>query len=171
MNMKDLSAALLGAKKSSIRVLFDLVLTAKNAISFGIGQPNFTAPDHVLNAIVNAVKDKKTQYAPTLGLPQLRSLIAEKYVKENEINWVKPENIIVTNGGSQALQLAYAVLTNPGDEIIINSPNFLSYYYLAGFYGLKTVEIPRKPDFSPDFDLIRKSITPQNQVYHHELTQ
>jgi aminotransferase len=158
--MKDLSEAILNSKKSSIRKLFELVLKAKNAVSFGIGQPNFPTPDHVTDAIIKALRDKKTQYAPTLGLPKLRELVANKFKEENKIEWAEAKNIIVTNGGSHALQLAYAVLSNPGDEIIVSSPNFLSYYYLASFYQLKTVEVPRKTeDFSPDLEKIRKSVT------------
>jgi aspartate/methionine/tyrosine aminotransferase len=113
--------------------------------------------------MIKAIQEKKTMYAPTLGLPELQGLVAEKYQKENKMAWVQPKNIIITNGGSHALQLAYASLSNPGDEVIISSPNFLSYYYLAGFYYLTVKEVPRKPDFSPDFDAIRKAITPKTK--------
>ncbi len=157
--MKDLSKAVLNSKKSSIRKLFELVLSAKNAISFGIGQPDFSAPEHVDEAFIKAIKQGKSQYAPTLGLPRLRELIAEKYRKENNIDWVNKENVMVSNGGSHALQLSYACLTNPGDEILVSSPNFLSYFYLSEFYGLKCVEIPRKSDLSPDFEKIQDGIT------------
>ena len=98
-----------------------MVLSAKNAISFGIGQPDFTPPQPVLDGMIQAIQEKKTQYAPTLGLPQLRELVAEKYRSENNLTWVEPKNIIITNGGSQAIQLAYAVLSNPGDAMILSS--------------------------------------------------
>ncbi len=161
--MKDLSDAVLNSKKSSIRKLFELVLKAKNAISFGIGQPNFTPPDHVLEAIKKALDEKKTQYAPTLGLPRLRVGVAKKFREENNLAWVQPSNVIVTNGGSHALQLAFASLSNPGDEMIVSSPNFISYYYLPSFFNLKCVEVARKNDFSPDFEGIRKAITPKTK--------
>ncbi len=157
--MKPLSETISKSKKSSIRELFELVLKAKNAISFGIGQPDFTPPDHVNQAMIEAIKQKKSQYAPTLGLPQLRELIIKKFQVENGMNWLKTENVMVTNGGSHALQLAYASLSNQGDEMIVSSPNFLSYYYLAGFYGLKCVEIPRKRDYSPNIEQIKEKIT------------
>jgi aminotransferase len=161
--MKPLASAVLNAKKSSIRKLFELVLTAKNAVSFGIGQPNFAPPDFVIEEIIKAVKEKKMMYAPTLGIPQLRQAIADKCKAENNMKWVEPKNIIVTNGGSQALELAYACLCNPGDEIIVNSPSFLSYFYIPAFYGLKTVEVQRKPDFSIDIEGIKKAITPKTK--------
>ena len=157
--MKTVSRAIEQSQKSSIRKLFELVLTAKDAISFGIGQPNFSIPDHVGDAIIGAVQDKKTQYAPTLGLPELRKQVAEKFQRDNNLSWVSSKNVMVVNGGSHGLQLSYAALTNPGDEIIVNSPNFLSYYYLSSFYQLKCVEIPRNRDFSVDLDAIEKAIT------------
>lgn len=162
--MKELSKAILNSKKSKIRELFDMLLeSGDDAISFGIGQPDFTSPDFVNAGIITALNDHKTQYAPALGIPPLREAIAKKFQTENDMKWVRPQNIIITNGGSQALTLAYAVLSNPGDEIIINSPNFISYYYLADYYMLNCKEIPRKKDFSPNIDAIRESITPKTK--------
>jgi aspartate/methionine/tyrosine aminotransferase len=162
--MKELSQAILNSKKSQIRELFDLLLkSGSEAISFGIGQPDFTAPDFVNDAIIKALREHKTQYAPALGILPLREMIAYKFQTENHMEWVQPENVIITNGGSQALQLAFAVLTNPGDEIILNSPAFLSYYYLCDYYGLKLKEIKLKNDFSPDFEAIKQAITPKTK--------
>ena len=158
--MKDLSQAILNSKKSKIRKLFDMLLkSGSEAISFGIGQPDFTSPDFVNDAIIKALREHKTQYAPARGIPQLRKMIAYKFQTENAMTWVKPENTIVTNGGSQALQLSYAVLSNPGDEMILSSPAFLSYYHLADYYGIKCIEVPSKTDYSPDIDGIKKAIT------------
>ncbi len=157
--MKPLSNAILNAKKSSIRKLFELVLTAKNAISFGIGQPDFPTPQPVLEGMIQACKEKKTQYAPALGLPQLRELVATKFREENKLDWVRKENIIITNGGSQALHLAFSALLNPEDEVIINSPNFLSYYYLTEFSHARPVEVRRKDDFSLDLDALNEAIS------------
>ncbi len=169
--MKSLSSAVLNSKKSSIRKLFELVLSAKNAISFGIGQPDFTPPQPVLDGMIQAIQEKKTQYAPTLGLPQLRELVAEKYRSENNLTWVEPNNIIITNGGSQAIQLAYAVLSNPGDAMILSSPNFLSYYYVASFYELQCVEIPRHPDYSINLERMRNEITEKTKFIVHEFSK
>ena len=102
-------------------------------------------------------------YAPTLGIPQLRNAVAEKCRRENNLSWVEAKNVIITNGGSQGIQFAYAALSNPGDEITLSSPNFLSYYYVASFYNLKAVEVPRKPDFSVDIEGIRKAVTPKTK--------
>ena len=162
--MKELSSAIINSKKSKIRELFDLLLkSGDDAISFGIGQPDFTSPDFVNAGIIKALNEHKTQYAPALGIPPLREVVAEKFRNENKMNWVQKENIIITNGGSQALTIAYAVLSNPGDEMILSSPNFISYYYLADYYGLKCVEISRKDDYSPDIEAIKNAITPKTK--------
>ncbi len=140
-----------------------LLESGDDAISFGIGQPDFTSPDFVNDGIIKALRDHKTQYAPAMGIPPLRAAIAKKFRTENKMGWVTKENVIVTNGGSQALTLSFAVLSNPGDEFIVSSPNFLSYYYLGGYFGLKTVEIPRQMDNSIDLAGIEAAITPKTK--------
>ena len=157
--MKPLSDAILNSQKSAIRKLFELLLKSSDGISFGIGQPDFTSPDFVNKEIIKALNEHKTQYAPALGLPKLRAVVARKFQNENNMKWVETENIMITNGGSQALQLCYATLSNPGDEMILSSPNFLSYIYLASYYHLKLVEVPRLENYGPDFDGIRQAIT------------
>ncbi len=161
--MKELAKSVVHSKKSAIRKLFELVLTAKNAISFGIGQPDFPTPNYVLEAIKKACDEKITMYAPATGIPQLRAAAAEKFRKENGMEWVQAKNIMITNGGSQALQFSYAVLLNPGDEVIINSPDFLSYYYLTEFNQAKIVEVKKNNDFSYDIDAIKKAVTPKTK--------
>ena len=157
--MKELSQKVSKAPKSKIRELFDLAAGRKDVISLGIGQPDFSTPDPAIEGNINALKKKITYYAPTRGTPELLKLLEKKLRKFNKIesNWDK--NIIVTNGGSQALSLTFATIFNPGDEIIISSPNFLSYFYLALFYGVKVVEIKRNDDFSINLVEMEKAIT------------
>ncbi|MHA1795542.1 MAG: pyridoxal phosphate-dependent aminotransferase [Promethearchaeota archaeon] len=162
--MKELSHAVLNSKKSKIRKLFDMLLqSGPEAISFGIGQTDFTTPPFIYDGIIQALRNQKTLYAPALGIPQLREAVAEKFQKENHLSWVKPENIIITNGGSQALTLVFAILSNPGDEMILSSPNFISYYYLADYFQMKCVEVPRNEDYSPNIEAIKEKITPKTK--------
>ena len=162
--MKELSHKVAEAPKSKIRELFDLASGRKDIISLGIGQPDFATPDPAIEGNINALKKKITYYAPTRGTPELLKLLEEKLRNFNKIETVWDKNIIVTNGGSQALSLAYATIFNPGDEIIISSPNFLSYFYLALFYGVKVVEIKRNNDFSINFEEIERSINPKTKA-------
>ncbi|WP_457558820.1 pyridoxal phosphate-dependent aminotransferase [Candidatus Harpocratesius sp.] len=158
--MKELSQAILNSKKSKIRKLFDMLLqSGPEAISFGIGQTDFTTPAFIYDGIIQALREHKTLYAPALGIPRLRKAVAEKFRNENKLSWIKTENTIVTNGGSQALTLTFAVLSNPGDEMILSSPNFISYYYLADYFHIKCVEVPRQEDYSPNIEMIKEKIS------------
>ena len=104
--MKPLSAKLSGVPKSSIRKLFDLLGAQKDTISLGIGQPDFPAPQVVIDATIAALKEGKgSVYAPTMGIPQLKSIIAEKLKKENHVIADPDKNVMVTNGGSGSITL------------------------------------------------------------------
>ncbi|MHA1110342.1 MAG: pyridoxal phosphate-dependent aminotransferase [Promethearchaeota archaeon] len=162
--MKPLSDAVLNSKKSSIRKLFELFLKSTDAISLGIGQPDFETPEIIMDGIRKGLDDKKTMYPPALGIQELREVVAEKFRKENKMDWVQPENVMITNGGSQAIALTFAALTNPGDEILINSPNFLSYYYIPSYYHTNLVEVPRNADYSINFEALEKSVTPKTKL-------
>jgi aminotransferase len=162
--MKETSERLVKAPKSAIRQLFDLASGRSDVISLGIGQPDFNTPEPVIQGNINALKKNITMYAPTRGVPELLELIEKKANNINKIgvNW--RENIIVTNGASQAVTLAYASIFNPGDELIISSPNFVSYYYCASFFGVKVIEVERNKDFSPNIEKIRNSITKKTKA-------
>ncbi|MFW9989612.1 MAG: pyridoxal phosphate-dependent aminotransferase, partial [Candidatus Odinarchaeota archaeon] len=152
------------APKSTIRELFDLASGRSDVISLGIGQPDFITPEPAIQGNIEALKNKITMYAPTRGVPELLELLEKKVYKTNNIkaNW--KDNIIVTNGGSQAITLAFASIFNPGDELIISSPNFISYFYCALFFGAKVIEIERNKDFSINIERIQDAITPKTKA-------
>jgi aminotransferase len=162
--MKETSTIISKAPKSAIRELFDIALGRSDVISLGIGQPDFTTPEPAIQGNIQALKKNITMYAPTRGVPALLELIEEKAQKKNNLNINCKDNIIVTNGASQAVTLAFATLFNPGDELIISSPNFVSYFYCAMFFGVKVIEIERKRDFSPNIEGIKNAITPKTKA-------
>jgi len=162
--MKDISHIVSKAPKSGIRKLFDLAVGRSDVISLGIGQPDFQTPELIIQGNVDALLKNITRYAPTRGVPELLKLIESKLNKANniQVNW--KENIMLTNGGSQAITLAYASIFNPGDELIISSPNFVSYFYCGLFFGVKVIEVERQEDFSPNIEQIKKSITDKTKA-------
>ncbi len=162
--MKELSQKVAKAPKSKIRELFDLASGRSDVISLGIGQPDFATPDPAIQGNIEALKQNITTYAPTRGVPELLQLLESKVAKVNDIqaNW--KENIILTNGGSGAITLAYASIFNPGDELIVSSPNFVSYYYCGIFFGVKVIEIERNNDFSPNIEKIRRTVTDKTKA-------
>ncbi|MFX1288632.1 MAG: aminotransferase class I/II-fold pyridoxal phosphate-dependent enzyme, partial [Promethearchaeota archaeon] len=149
--MKELSKKIKHAPKSKIRELFDLAAGRSDVISLGIGQPDFPTPQPAIEGNINALKKKVTYYAPTKGIPELLQQLESKLKSVNNIEVAWKDNILLSNGGSQALNLTFASLFNPGDELVISSPNFISYFYLSAFFDVKLIEIERKSDFSPDF--------------------
>ena len=157
--MKETSKCISKAPKSAIRELFNLAAGRTDIISLGIGQPDFNTPELAIKGNINALKKNITMYAPTRGVPELLDLLEKKLAKLNNINLNWRENIIVTNGGSQAITLAFASIFNPGDELIISSPNFVSYFYCALFFDVKIIEVERNKDFSPNIEKIKASIT------------
>jgi aminotransferase len=164
IKMKDLSKKIINSPKSKIRELFDLAAGRSDVISLGIGQPDFSTPQPAIQGTINALKKKITYYAPTKGLPELLQQLEFKLKDKNKINAKWEENIILSNGGSQALNLTFASIFNPGDELVISSPNFISYFYLSAFFDVKLVEVERKSDFSPDIENVKDSITPKTKA-------
>ncbi|NVM45116.1 MAG: aminotransferase class I/II-fold pyridoxal phosphate-dependent enzyme [Candidatus Lokiarchaeota archaeon] len=162
--MKELSKKIRNAPKSKIRELFDLAAGRSDVISLGIGQPDFSTPQPAIEGNINALNNKVTYYAPTKGVPELLQQLENKLKTVNNIETTWKDNIILTNGGSQALSLAFASIFNPGDEIVISSPNFISYFYLSAFFDLKIIEIERKNDFRPDIEKIKNSITEKTKA-------
>ena len=162
--MKEVSHRVSKAPKSAIRELFDLAMGRSDVISLGIGQPDFQTPEPVIQGNINALKKNITMYAPTRGVPELLQQLENKLIKVNKIKSKWNENIMVTNGGSQAITLAYASIFNPGDELIISSPNFVSYFYCALFFGVKVIEVERKDDFSTNIEGIKNSITDKTKA-------
>jgi len=157
--MKELSQKVAKAPKSKIRELFDLASGRSDVISLGIGQPDFATPKPAIQGNIEALNKNITTYAPTRGVPELLRLIEYKVANVNDIqaNW--EENLILTNGGSGAITLAYASIFNSGDELIISSPNFVSYFYCGIFFGVKVIEVERNNDFSPNIEKIRQAVT------------
>lgn len=113
-------------KPSGIRKFFDIVSEMKDAISLGVGEPDFVTPWHIRNAAVRSVQRGYTQYTGNRGLVQLRELIS-RYLFERFGAEYPPEHIIVTVGASEGIDLAMRAVCEPGDEILVPDPGYVSY--------------------------------------------
>jgi aminotransferase len=117
-----------GLPKSGIRDFFDIVAKMKDAISLGVGEPDFDTPWHIREAAIYALEKGKTHYTSNLGLLELRRAI-NKYVETYFAVTYAPENeILVTVGVSEALDLACRALLNPGDKVMYHQPCYVSYH-------------------------------------------
>jgi len=104
----------------------DLKAKGRDVISLSVGEPDFDTPDNIKNAAIDAIRRGETKYPPVLGIPPLREAIAAKFSRENGLDY-KASDTIVATGGKQILYNAFLVTMNPGDEVIIPAPFWVSY--------------------------------------------
>ncbi len=119
---------------SGIRKMFEGA--GPNAINLGLGQPDFDTPEHIKKAAIDAINQGFTGYTANLGIPELREALCAKFERENHFT-VKPDEIIVTSGASEALHLSLQSLVDDGDEVLVADPGFVSYSALAKIAGEK----------------------------------
>jgi aspartate aminotransferase len=137
-----------------------------DVISFSLGEPDFKTPKHIQEAAKKAIDEGKYfSYPPVPGYPELRKAIAEKFNRDNNIP-VKPENIVVSNGAKHSIANALFCLVNPGDEVIIFSPYWVSYADLVILVeGVPVfVEGTIENDFKATAEQLEKAITPKSKV-------
>ncbi|GMK37146.1 aminotransferase [Paenibacillus sp. CCS19] len=161
-----LAALVRDMKPSGIRKFFDLAAGQEGIVSLGIGEPDFVTPQPVRDACMIALQQGKTSYTSNAGMPELRSAIAD-YVRTSwNVNYDPSDEVLVTVGSSEAIDLALRALIEPDDEILVPVPCYISYSPIAEIGRAKTVEVPT--DASNGFKLtaeaLRSSITPKSKV-------
>ena len=137
-----------------------------DVIGFGAGEPNFPTPDYVVEAAAEACRDPRNhRYTPTPGLPELREAIARKMLRDSGYE-VTPEQVVVTNGGKQAVYEAFQILLNDCDEVIIPTPYWTSYPEAVKLAGGVPVEVFAGADrsFEPDIDAIEAARTERTRA-------
>ncbi|EAR17957.1 pyridoxal phosphate-dependent aminotransferase [Synechococcus sp. W2B2] len=137
----------------------------RDICSLSAGEPDFDTPEFIVEASVEALRNGMTRYGPAAGDPTLRELIASKISKENGIPTSAAE-VLVTNGGKQAIYNLFQVLLNPGDEVLIPAPYWLSYPEMARLAGARPVAVPSSADdgFRLDLNALEAAITPASRV-------
>ena len=163
---KYLSQRVVGLKPSGIRKFFDIAATMKDVISLGIGEPDFTTPKPILDAGMRSLQAGETHYTSNSGKMELRQGIADNLERLYGVKYDAVNEIIATVGVSEALYLTFVALLDPGDEVIIPTPCFVSYQAEVYLAGGVPVEIPSKMEnnFQVDPDEVRAAITPRTKV-------
>ncbi len=141
-----LSDAVVNIKPSGIRKFFDIVSEMKDAISLGVGEPDFDTPWHIRDEGIYAFERGKTFYTSNAGLKDLRTEIANYLNRKQGINYNPDNEILVTVGGSEAIDIGLRAVINPGDEVIIPQPSYVSYEPCAVLAGAKPVIINLKAE-------------------------
>ncbi|MFE5318623.1 aminotransferase class I/II-fold pyridoxal phosphate-dependent enzyme [Paenibacillus sp. NPDC056579] len=151
---------------SGIRKFFDLVSASKDIISLGVGEPDFCTPWHVREACVYSLERGNTKYTPNAGMPELREAIAEYLYDSFHTPYEPADEILVTVGGSEAIDLALRALIVPGDEVLVPEPCYISYSPITRIGGGIPVGIETfaKDNFKLTPEALKASITPKSKV-------
>ena len=137
----------------------------KDVISLSIGEPDFNTPEEVKAAAKQAIDDNWTHYPPVPGYPDLKKAISMKFKRDNNLDY-SPDQIVVSTGAKQSIFQTVMALVNPGDEVIIPTPFWVSYKEIVRFAGGKLVYVPTKleNDFKVTPEQLRAAITPKTRM-------
>jgi len=167
MNISDMiSPKVKSIPPSGIRKFFDLVNEMKDAISLSIGEPDFVTPWSVREAGIYSLEKGRTHYSPNAGFIELREEIAKYMKRKYQLEYNPKDQIIVTVGGSEAIDIALRALVGPGDEVIIPEPSFVAYKPCAAFAGatVVTVDLRVEDQFRLTPELLEKAISEKTKV-------
>ena len=151
---------------SGIRRFFDVAGTMKDAISLGVGEPDFVTPYHIRSAAIDSILDGETQYTPNRGLLSLRKEIALYLASRFQVSYDPEKEIMVTVGASEAIDLALRVCLRPGDEVILPDPGYVSYAPCVIFAGGVPVAVPTKAEdeFRITAEAVENAITEKSRA-------
>ena len=135
------------------------------SVNLGQGFPDTDGPQSVIDAAVDALRSGRNQYAPGIGVPELRGAIAEHQQRWYDIELDPDTEVLVTTGATEALAAAFLALIDPGDEVIALEPYYDSYVAGIGMAGGRRVPVTlRAPDFRLDADALRAAVTPRTRL-------
>lgn len=163
---KILSERACSLKPSGIRKFFDILDEMKDVVSLTVGQPDFVTPWHIREAAIESLEKGRTYYTSNAGLTPLREEIVAYMQRRFGLKYNAKDEVLVTVGGSEAIDLAIRATVNPGDEVIIPQPSFVCYEPITVMAGGTPVIIPLKAEnnFKLTADELRAAITPRTKM-------
>lgn len=161
-----LSDQVVALKPSGIRKFFDIVSEMKDAISLGVGEPDFDTPWHIRDEGIYALERGRTFYTSNAGLKELRQEICNYLKRKQGIQYEWDKEVVITVGGSEAIDIGLRAMINPGDEVIIPQPSYVSYEPCAILAGAKPVIINLKAEneFRLTAQELEEAITEKTKV-------
>lgn len=135
-------------------------------ISFAQGEPDFDTPDNIKKAAIKAINEGFTKYTNVPGIPELRKAVVEKFKRENGINYDE-DQVIISNGGKQALYILFRTICNEGEEVLIPTPCYVSYAEQIKLTGAKPLFFKTKEEnnFRPTLDEVKESYNPKVKAF------
>ncbi len=163
---KLLSPTVVGIKPSGIRRFFDIAETMDDVISLGVGEPDFPTPWEIRKAGILSLESGKTRYTSNRGLEKLRVEIGRYVERKYNVSYDAKNEILVTVGGSEAIDACIRAIASPGDEIIIPQPSYVCYEPITALCGCKPVIIETKAEnsFKLTAEELRTAITPRTKA-------
>ena len=163
---KILSTTVKEMKPSGIRKFFDIANTMKDVISLGVGEPDFPTPRVVRTAGIRSLELAKTKYTSNRGLELLRDEIQTYVYKKYGIDYKSATEVLVTVGGSEAIDATMRAIVNPGDEVIIPEPSYVCYEPITALAGGVPVVIntTAENDFKLTREELERAITPRTKA-------
>ncbi|MBP5661751.1 MAG: aminotransferase class I/II-fold pyridoxal phosphate-dependent enzyme, partial [Clostridia bacterium] len=151
---------------SGIRKFFDIVQTMPDAITLGVGEPDFITPWHIRDAAMESIRNGETAYTSNAGSPRLRKAIARYMRTRFHVTYDENSEILVTVGASEAIDLAMRALIAPGDEVIIPDPSYVSYVpNVTLVHGVAVPVRTRAEDrFRLTPEAVEKAVTPRTKA-------
>ncbi len=161
-----LSETIVGIKPSGIRKFFDIVSEMKDAISLGVGEPDFETPWHIRDEGIKSLEKGKTFYTSNSGLVELRQEICNYLKRRYDISYRAREEVLITVGGSEAIDIALRAMVDPGDEVLIPQPSYVSYEPCAVLAGAKPViiELKHENQFRLTAEELEAAITDKTKI-------
>lgn len=166
MKHNYLAHRVINLKPSGIRKFFDIVATMQDVISLGIGEPDFKTPSPILDAGIRSLQQGETHYTSNAGLIELRRELSVHLERLYGVHYDPASEILITVGVSEALYLAMTAILNPGDEVIVPTPCFVSYQAEVILAGGAAIEVPSKVEdnFEPDVAAIEAVVNPRTKA-------
>lgn len=161
-----LNPVLTAMPPSGIRRFFDLAATMKDVISLGVGEPDFKTPLAVRNAAIEVLEQGNTKYTSNAGLEQLRVAIGSYLERRFDLRYDPKSEILVTVGGSEAIDLAIRTVVSPGDEVLVVTPSFVCYTPIVNMSGGVAVELATREEdcFKLTPDALEQAITDKTKL-------
>ncbi|GAB6138607.1 aminotransferase class I/II-fold pyridoxal phosphate-dependent enzyme [Halanaerobaculum tunisiense] len=167
MNWEQLiSARVKEISPSGIRKFFDLVSGVDDVISLGVGEPDFVTPWHIRESAFYSLEQGATMYTSNYGLLELREEIAQQTKEKYDLTYDPEEEVLVTVGVSEAVDLALRTLLDPGEELLLPEPSYVSYEPTTQLAGGEVVQIPtsRQDNFKLTAEQLQQAITPRSKA-------
>ena len=161
-----LADSIVQIKPSGIRKFFDIVTEMKDAISLGVGEPDFDTPWHIRDEGIFSLEKGRTFYTSNSGLKDLKQEICNYIKRSQNVDYSADTDVLVTVGGSEAIDVGFRAMINPGDEVLIPQPSYVSYEPCAILAGAKPVIIDLKPEneFRLTAEELENSITDKTKI-------